>query len=388
MKRSLLSLSLLALLSCAKVEQTPKYVFYFIGDGMGLAHVNLTEAAISAKAGKIGFSPLSFSSFPHQALVTTYSSDNLITDSAAAGTALATGEKTSNGTIGMNADHTANLTSVATKAKGEGYSVGILSTVSLDHATPAAFYAHEPRRSMYSEIAQWLPKSGFDLFVGAGLKDITANFYDSISSAANYTIVRGGSDKLQGDRVVWIQDSSADVNKIPLAIDYKTGDMTLETMVSESINFLEAKSDKGFFMMIESGQIDWASHDNDAASIVHETQNLSQAVEQALEFYNKYPEQTLIIVTADHETGGLTLGRNNGGSQLTKLFDQGGSLSKVGKDSVMSINKAASAGFTSGNHTAVAVPLYAIGVGAEKFNGRIDNIDIPKTIEKLLHLNM
>ena len=152
----------------APQEKKAKYVFYFIGDGMGVNQVNGTEMYLAEKEGRIGLKPLNFTQFPVVNVATTYSKYNSVTCSAAAGTALATGSKTKNGTIGMDSLHKEPLYSVAVEAKNAGKKVGITTSVSVDHATPAAFYAHQPNRSMYYEIGTDLPKAGFDFYAGAG----------------------------------------------------------------------------------------------------------------------------------------------------------------------------------------------------------------------------
>lgn len=364
--------------------KSPKYIFYFIGDGMGVNHVALTRAAVSAKNGEIGYGKLSFTDFPVFGVAYTYAGTRLTTCSAAAGTALATASKTSIGTIGMDADHKNNLNSVAVAAKNSGKKVGIITSVSIDHATPAAFYAHQPSRNQYSEIANWISKANFELYAGSGLLKITPNFYDSLQKHCGYSIFRGEDAQLSGEKVVWVEKKGKKPDAFSLAIDRTDDDMALPDVVEKSIEFLDNKN--GFFMMVEGGQIDWAAHANDAASIVYEMLDFSEAIEEAIEFYKKHPNETLIVITADHETGGLALGRDDRGydTNLEKLFDQGGSQDKVGKEKCKEINKAAGVGFTTGSHTAAFVPVYAIGVGSEKFVGEQNNIDIPKAIFELL----
>ncbi|MGN0310360.1 MAG: alkaline phosphatase, partial [Bacteroides sp.] len=167
MKRFTFSL-LFVLLAVTLQAQQAKYVFYFIGDGMGLNQVNVTEMFLAEQEdGRIGTSPLCFASFPYAGYATSYSATNSITDSSAAGTALATGVKTYNGAIGVNPDKEP-VESVAVKAKRSGKRVGVTTSVSIDHATPSAFYAHQENRSWYYEIALDLPKAGFDFYGGSG----------------------------------------------------------------------------------------------------------------------------------------------------------------------------------------------------------------------------
>ena len=167
MKR-LFYLCLLLLVHVCVYAQQAKYVFFFIGDGMGVNQVNTTEMYLAALQGRIGTEPLTFGSFPVAGIATSYSASNPITDSAAGGTALATGTKTYNGAIGVDVDKQP-LRSIATRAKASGKRVAILTTVGINHATPAAFYGHQPDRNMYDEIALELPESKFDFFAGSGI---------------------------------------------------------------------------------------------------------------------------------------------------------------------------------------------------------------------------
>ena len=169
-------------------------MFYFIGDGMGVNQVNGTEMYLAEKEGRIGLKPLNFTQFPVTNFATTYSKYNSVTCSAAAGTALATGTKTKNGTIGMDSLRRDPLYSVAVQAKKAGKKVGITTSVSVDHATPAAFYAHQPDRNMYYEIATDLPKTGFDLYAGGGFLQPT-NKKDS-TAALIYDILRDSGNML------------------------------------------------------------------------------------------------------------------------------------------------------------------------------------------------
>ena len=387
-KITLLILAALLVLNVA--AKSPKYVFLFIGDGMGSAHVEMTRAALAATTKskfRVGFAPLSFTDFPVQTTAKTHSSTRLITDSAAAGTALASGEKTSPGTIGMDTHHTKNLPTIAESAKKKGRKIAILSTVSLDHATPAAFYAHEKSRNQLAEIASWIPKSNFDLLAGSGLLEISPNYYDSIAQHHNYLVVRGEDAKFEKDeKVVWIQNKKENISSLPYAINRKEGDMTLPNMVEKAIDHVFNKD--GFFMMAEAGMIDWAAHGNDAATIAMEVIDFSHAVAKAIEFYQEHPEETLIVVTADHETGGLTIGRGDRGydTNLELLFNQTASKDVLGSKKILKINKNAGVGFTSGSHTAIPVPVYAIGQGSEEFAKPLDNTDIPNIIQELMGL--
>ena len=304
----------------AKAQQA-KYVFYFIGDGMGLNQVNTTEMYLGEQQGRIGTEPLCFASFPVAGMATTFSASNSITDSAAGGTALATGVKTYNGAIGVDANKE-RVMSVAERAKRAGKKVGVTTSVSVDHATPAAFYGHQPDRSMYYEIALQLPEAGFDFYAGSGFlkpartfdKKDAPSIYPIIEQAG-YIIARG-IDEYQAkaggaDKMVLIQKDGTDASSLPYAIDRNEDDMTLAQITESAIDFLSRDNKKGFFLMVEGGKIDWACHSNDPATMVKEVIDMDNAVRVAYEFYKKHPKETLIVITADHETGGLGLGNSN-----------------------------------------------------------------------------
>ncbi len=320
MKR-LTYLMLFMLLAVVAQAQQAKYVFYFIGDGMGLNQVNTTEMYLGEKQGRIGTEPLCFASFPVAGMATTFSASNSITDSSAGGTALATGVKTYNGAIGVDANKE-RVMSVAERAKRAGKKVGVTTSVSVDHATPAAFYGHQPDRSMYYEIALQLPEAGFDFYAGSGFlkpartfdKKDAPSIYPIIEQAG-YTIARG-IDEYQAkagdaDKMVLIQKDGTDASSLPYAIDRNEGDMTLAQITESAIDFLSRDNKKGFFLMVEGGKIDWACHSNDPATMVKEVIDMDNAVRVAYEFYKKHPKETLIVITADHETGGLGLGNSN-----------------------------------------------------------------------------
>lgn len=314
---------LFAVALCAGAAKTPKYVFYFIGDGMGLNQVNGTETYLGALEGRIGIGQLCFASFPYTAYATSYSASNGITDSAAGGTALATGCKTYNGCLGLRPDSVTSITSVAKWAKEAGMAVGITTSVSVDHATPASFYAHQTYRGKYYEIGCDLAASGYDFFAGSDFlvpdskKEGEADLYTRCSDAG-YTIVRGFQEyqkhKAKAERMIMFQSeaaSKADRSSIPYAIDRKPGDMTLQDITRAAIDFLYGKSPKGFFLMVEGGKIDWAAHANDARTVFSEVIDMDNAVRIAYDFMRLHPEETLIVVTADHETGGLGLGNSD-----------------------------------------------------------------------------
>ncbi len=342
MKRIFNLLLFVCISSAVLAQGKAKYVFYFIGDGMGVNQVNTTEVyRADAQENRIGIIPLAFTQYPVVSMSTTYCADSPVTDSAAAGTALATGHKTYSGAIGVDVDKNPVVT-VAEMAKRSGKKVGVATSVSIDHATPAAFYAHQINRSMYYEIALDIPKAGFDFFAGGGFlrpdktysKEEAPSIYPILESAG-YTIARGYNDykaKANGaQKMILIQEEGADASSIPYAIDRKPGDLTLAQITESALSFLTKDNKKGFFLMVEGGKIDWSCHDNDAATTVQEVIDMDEAIKVAFDFYKKHPKETLIVITADHETGGITLGKKSYHANLKVLKHQKQSLSGLSK---------------------------------------------------------
>ncbi|MDR3251361.1 MAG: alkaline phosphatase [Tannerella sp.] len=299
-----------------------KYVFYFIGDGMGVNYINLTEAYLSTINGERGSGKLFFAGFPVASFATSYSANDDVTDSAAGGTALATGEKTNNGVIGLLPDKKTSIETVAELARKAGKKVGVSSSVPINHATPASFYGHQPDRGMYYEISLDLLKSGFDFFGGAGFYN-RDNYYDKskapdiypLIEKAGYTVSKGYDDFKanagQSKRVVLVQKKWEEAGAIPYSIDRGEGDLSLKEITEAGIDVLTRDNKKGFFFMIEGGRIDWGGHANDAAAAILEVIDMDEAIKVAFEFYRKHPKETLIVITADHETGGMTPGRGS-----------------------------------------------------------------------------
>ncbi|CCO24723.1 alkaline phosphatase [Maridesulfovibrio hydrothermalis] len=290
--------------------QPAKYIFLFIGDGMGFPQKGATEAFTGEQ--------LMMNTFPAQGMTTTYAADRFITGSAAAATSLASGQKTNIGMLGMDPGQN-HVKSIAEMAKASGKKVGIVSSVSIDHATPAAFYAHVPTRGQYYDIDIALAESGFDFFGGGGLKDPlnkkknSRNFKGDaleVIKTAGYKVVTDKDEflalKPADGKVIswnnWLQDSKA----LPYAMDMGPEDITLPEFTGKAIEMLD--NPEGFFLMVEGGKIDWACHANDAAAFIHNTISFDDSVKKAVEFAKKHPKETLIVVTGDHECGGLTLG--------------------------------------------------------------------------------
>ena len=323
MKKRFLSLFVATLLALTALAQGQvKYVFYFIGDGMGVNQINVTETYLAALKGRIGIEPILMSEFPVVGLVNTYSATNGVTDSAAGGTALASGKKTKNGAIGMLEDLKTSCTSIAQWAKNAGKAVGVATNVAITHATPASFYGHQPNRNMYYEIGQDLCRSGFDFFAGADFhRPNTKEGEPSLreqAKAAGYTILTGGYKEYQkkgrkADKLILIQSDAQNEklqsDHIPYALDQDKNDLTLEQIVRAGINYLSSKQTDGFFFQIEGGMIDYACHRNDIGNAINEVLDLDRAVKVAYEFYQQHPDETIIVISADHETGGLVMGK-------------------------------------------------------------------------------
>ena len=323
MRNRFLSLFVVSLMAMAAMaEGQVKYVFYFIGDGMGVNQINVTETYLAALKGKIGFEPILMSSFPVVGLVNTYSATNGVTDSAAGGTALACGKKTKNGAIGVLEDLETPCTSIAAWAQKAGAAVGVATTVAITHATPASFYGHQRSRNMYYELGQDLCKSGYDFFAGADFhKPYTKEGEPSLreqAKSAGYTILTGGYKEYQkkgrkADKLIMLQSDKVneklDSDHLPYALDQTKDDLTLEQIVRAGINFLMSKQKNGFFFQIEGGMIDYACHRNDAANAINEVLDMDKAVKVAYEFYQQHPDETIIVISADHETGGIVMGK-------------------------------------------------------------------------------
>ena len=258
--------------------------------------------------------------FPVQGITTTYDAGSTITDSASAATAIATGEKTYSGVISVEKTLSRPLKTFAEIARDQGWKTGIVSSVSISDATPAAFYAHSSSRQNKNDIALQLLQSNLNYFAGGEITAYPENF-DSLAKTAGYTVVenRKGFDQLKSgaDKVLVMSDNSQEDNSLFYAIDRPSGELSLADLTQKGIELLENPG--GFFMMVEGGKIDWASHANDAAATFQEVLDLDAAVKQAKTFYDRHPNETLIIVTSDHETGGLSLGFS-GTHYTTNLF--------------------------------------------------------------------
>jgi alkaline phosphatase len=328
-------------------NETPEIrnVILMVGDGMGLPDV-YAAMTVSEK-------PLNIERCKITGLQKTFSSDNYITDSGAAGTALATGTKTKNGAIGVDPQGN-HVKSILEIAEENGLATGMVSTSSVTHATPASFIAHQSSRGSYEDIAMDFLKTDIDVFIGGGYdhfakRNDKLNLIDSLRFRGYE--VDTSMLQILSSRSIKLAGLTAPVHN-PYRLKGR-GDM-LPAASGKAIEILN-KNPKGFFLMIEGSQIDWAAHANVADTVVDETLDFDKAVGVALDFALK-DGHTLVIVTADHETGGVTITGGDREKHTVKLS------------------------FSTKDHTAVIVPVYAFGPGAEKFTGIYDNTELFKKI--------
>lgn len=300
----------LAIFSAA--AEAPKYVFYFIGDGMGINEV--VNAQLYKKHVLKHEKPLVMTTFPVASMATSHSASSDVTDSAAAGTALATGHKTKNGMLGMNAD-TVAVTSIAKVLFDNGYGVGLVTSVAIDDATPGAFYTHVPNRGQFYEIGRHLAESGYQFAAGSALRRTTdSDGNDNLLDyfAQNNVSVSYGLDSMdkKADKVLVLSPlrDRKNNNNIGYTVDSLAGAVTLPQLTRAGLEHLQRVSPDRFFMMVEGGNIDHAGHGNDGGTSVREVINFDEALQIAYDFYLAHPDETLIVVTADHETGGMSVG--------------------------------------------------------------------------------
>ena len=313
----------------------PKYVFLFIGDGMSypqfqaaadylgaIADDDYEKALPSTKSdtreGAVLDGPvaLNFMGFEVAGSAVTYDSCSFAPDSASTATSIATGKKTYSGMINVDESGATPYETIAEKLHAQkGWKVGVISSVNLNHATPAAFYAHQASRNNYYEIGEELVNSGFEYFAGGGLKKVTGpdkdktSLYDLAEAAGykvTYTQAEAEAITAADQKVILIDEHLADSDAMDYDMDRGDGEWALADYVAKGIEVLN--NDTGFFMMCEGGKIDWACHANDAGATVTDTLALADAVQVAVDFAKEHPDETLILVTGDHETGGLTIG--------------------------------------------------------------------------------
>lgn len=406
-RRGSVIFSLLLWASCVWA-QTPKYVFLFIGDGMG-ANQRVLAEKVSLASGR---GKLEMNHFPVRGETTTSSADSAVTDSAAAATALACGVKTRNGMLGMTPE-AKPVESFVVDAQKAGWRVGILSTATTNHATPAGFYAHVPHRERYDEILLQAAGSGVDFFGGPGFTS------EKGEEHVLQTLRRGGYEIVKG------AFDPAQPPKLPCA---NVGIASLADATRSAMTLLENPT--GFFIMVEGAAIDWCCHGNDFPGMARETIDMNDAVRVALEFYKKHPDETLIVVTGDHETGGLTIVREEAPEKLLAVRSPAEVEAAVRKivgekpspevlvarlaeaiglqtvpdasrktmqdayarndiavlktELLRRMNAQAGIAWTTNGHTAAILPTTAIGAGSETFRGRYENTRIAERIRNFI----
>jgi alkaline phosphatase len=448
-------------------EGKPKYIFYFIGDGLGSSQRQLSEYYYKEISGNKD-AKLTINSMPIAGIITSYSNNSLVTDSAAGGTALATGHKTDNGVIGKTAEGN-DVINLVEAAQKMGWLTGVVTTTRLTHATPASFSAHNISRNNENEIAVDMADSNITFFAGGGWRHFAPQNWDFGKSKrkddsnvfkqftkAGYRVFAGeGSGKYfmdykpeDGEKII----ASLAYSHMPYEIDRVNKNMeipSLAQMTAKCIDTLDG-AEKGFFIMVEGGRIDHACHINDPVGMIHDTIALDNAVKEAVKFYNEHPEDTLIIVAADHETGGAGLGfgidyflkldhlkkakisiedalssdfrysseagrdvyfnfiaenlgltnlKESEKAVITKamdLVDGGGSTRAAdygGYDPVAIavthvLSERINIQWTTYAHTGTQLPISALGAGSSIFGGFFDNTEISEKIAKLTGFNL
>lgn len=450
------------LLATGAVQAAPKYVFYFIGDGMGASQRQVAEYYLQQQKQDPSLR-LAMDSLPIAGITTTHSANSLVTDSAAAGTALAAGVKTDNGVVGQLPDGTP-VTTLLEQARDHGMKTGMITTTRLTHATPAAFFSKNPDRDDENGIATDYLKAGIDYVAGGGYRHFVPKGGAMKSKRAD---ARDLVQELKGEGYTTFvgEQSSADflhyrpkagdklfaaftASHLPYELDRGNATPSLAQLVDKGIEALyQPKQDKGFFMVVEGGRIDHAGHAHDVTGNIDDTLALDSAVQQALAFYQQHPKETLLVVTADHETGGMGLGFGKNYflklDQLTgvkksiedetqKIYTgdraafyqwltQDYGLSKLTDAEKQQIDQALDVadrlkGAKSGNewggydpaaiavahviseraniywttyaHTGVQVPLSAIGEDAPRFGGFKDNTEVAKTLAQVMNFKI
>jgi alkaline phosphatase len=320
----------------------PKNIIYLIGDGMGFGQVStlIMERAVNREAS----SSSQISRITHMGIATTFSADSKVTDSAAGGTALATGEKTNNGTVGLNASGD-TLTSIMVHAREMGKSTGIVVNTAILDATPAAFYAHVEKRSLWDEIAVQLTKSDYDILIGNGLEHFNSR-EDSLDLISVFT-GKGYDFSDSWEKAAALDNSG----KLVVLTSVR---MVFPEAVAKALDLLDKKNNpEGFFLMIEEARIDGHGHNNDVQGLIDEMEIMDRVMQVVLDYADAHPE-TLVVITADHETGGVNIGYDG------RPY------------------------FSTAGHSGSVVPVFAYGPGAEQFAGLMDNTDIPARILNLL----
>ena len=353
MVRTFTTIAALLLSLGVATAQEVKNIIYLIGDGMGLSSVSMMQI-------EGGYAPTIFDAADNVALQKTYSADNRVTDSAASGTALATGYKTNNTFVGCTPDGVA-VESLMDVAKAEGKATGVVVTTYLQHATPAAFYAHTQNRHNYDVITAQLVESSLDVAIGGGM-----GFFKEVYKEQVADVIASNGFSLATE-FSQLEAQAGDSRTLALLADWEVGANSgsyLADATREALRLLEVRGgDNGFVLMVEGSLIDGMGHANDAQAQQLEMQSFMGAVEVAVE-YAKAHEGTIVVVTADHETGGLSI----------VSADANFNLSEQGVEYR----------WTTKGHSGVMIPIYLYGTANESINGIVENTDIAKTLKGLI----
>lgn len=374
MRQILFSLLVTALLftACQPQPSTPqpKNVILFIGDGLGLAHVTAAMAESTDS--------LNIERCTHVGLSKTYSASNYVTDSGAGGTAIACGVKTNNGMIGMTPD-SLSAESILEVAERNQLATGVVVTCGLTHATPASFVAHQPDRHLTEEIALDFLAKDIEVCIGGDRKSFEEredgrNLLQELRQKG-YAIMEGIDSIAQctsGKFYGFLKGNAYDIPQMP-----ERGHV-LPQSVEKAINVLNQKQ-QGFFLIVEGSQIDWAAHGNNMDVLLQEYFDFDQAIGKALDFATQ-DQETLVIITSDHETGGLVLAQEVDSSLKTwqAQSSEGAQRQK---------NKHYIATFATTGHSASMVPVYSYGPGASSFTGIMENTSIKNKITTLLNIH-
>jgi alkaline phosphatase len=326
-----------------------KNIIFLIGDGMGLGQITGGMIANGMQT--------NLEKFPITGLHKSYASNDLITDSAAGATAFSTGEKTYNGAIGVDVNQK-KLETILEVAKNKGLKTGLVATSTIVHATPASFFSHNISRLNYEAIALDFLDEDVDFFIGGGKK-----YFDRRSDERNLYTELGKKGYQISD---YFKEELKDVVIKSEKFGYLTSDDSPLTVMQGrdylpeatkiALDFLSERSEKGFFLMVESSQIDWGGHSNNADYIQKEFKEFDKVIGSVLDWAKK-DKNTLVVVTADHETGGYTI---NPGSTPDSLV----------------------IAFTTDYHTGIMIPVFAYGPGAQLFSGIYENTAIYDKMRK------
>lgn len=342
----------------------PKSVILVISDGTGVSQITSLRYAEE---------DFQFSRFSVVGLFTTHANDKLITDSAAGGTAFATGQKTNNGMVAMLPDGT-RIQTVLELVEKQGKATGLVATSQITHATPATFSAHVEDRDNEMEIARQQAVAGIEVMLGGGQQFFAENDSGDLTKQMQEDGYRYISTKQT------LESVNTQSTKKLIGLFAKKGmptaskrDISLAQMTQTATEILDNDED-GFFLMVEASQVDWAGHDNDGPEVVAEMQDMNSALKWMLDYRESHPD-VLVLWVSDHETGGMAIGYGVSGHEREGVNVDYGPTAQKGRMEF---------GWTSDGHTGQMIPAFAIGPGAEHFSGVYDNTDIGKRLFKLL----